>query len=218
MGRGGCAAALFLVKAAERASWVFLLAIMALVTVVFARRRAAPPELPKISRIGSFELTNQFGLRVSREDLEGWVVVADVVFTRCPGQCHQLSQMMARIQSGVAKGAPVRLVSLTADPAYDAPSVMARYAQRYGAEGERWHFLTGPKADVYRLAIDGMKFSVVEDESAKGGSLEDQFIHSSSFAVLDRRGILRAMVQMEDPRCVERVLELVQRLSREDWR
>jgi len=218
MGRGGCAAALFLVKAAERASWVFLLAIMALVAVVFARRRPAPTALPEIARLGSFALTNQFGLRVTREDLEGWVVVADVVFTRCPGQCHQLSQMMARIQSGVAKGLPVRLASLTADPAFDTPPVMARYAQRYGAEGERWHFLTGPKADVYRLAVDGMKFSVVENESAKGGSLEEQFIHSSSFAIVDRRGILRAMVQLEDPRCLERVLELVERLAREEWK
>ncbi len=218
MGRGGCAAAFFLVKSAERASWVFLLAIMALVAVVFARRQPTPPVLPEISRLGPFGLTNQFGLKVTRDDLEGWVVVAYVVFTRCPGQCHQLSQMMSRMQAGIPKGRPVRFVSLTADPAFDTPAVMARYAQRYGAEGERWHFLTGTKVDVYRLAVEGMKFSVVENESAKGGNLEEQFIHSSSFAILDRRGILRAMVQLEDPRCLERVLELVGRLSREEWR
>lgn len=218
MGRGGCAAAFFLVKAVERASWVFLLAIMALVAVVFARRQPTPPALPEISRLGPFGLTNQFGFRVTRDDLEGWVVVANVVFTRCPGQCHQLSQMMSRMQAGVPKGRPVRFVSLTADPAFDTPSVMARYAQRYGAEGERWHFLTGSKGDVYRLAVEGMKFSVVENESAKGGNLEEQFIHSSSFAIMDRRGILRAMVQMEDPRCLERVLGLVERLSMEEWK
>ena len=96
--------------------------------------------------------------------------------------------------------------------------MLSKYAQRYGVEGERWHFLTGPKAEVYQLAVEGMKFSVVEDESAKGGNLEEQFIHSSSFAIMDRRGILRAMVQLEDPRCVDRVLELVSRLSKENWK
>jgi protein SCO1/2 len=218
MGRGKVAAAFFLVKAVERASWVALLAIMLLVAVVFARRQPGAVPLPEISKLGSFVLTNQFGLRVARGDLEGWVVVANVIFTRCPGQCHQLSQAMARMQSGVAKGMPVRFVSLTADPAFDTPAVLSKYAQRYGVEGERWHFLTGPKAEVYQLAVEGMKFSVVEDESAKGGNLEEQFIHSSSFAIMDRRGILRAMVQLEDPRCVDRVLELVSRLSKENWK
>jgi protein SCO1/2 len=218
MGRGKGAAAFLLVKAVERASWVALLAIMLLVAVVFVRRQPGAAPLPEISKLGPFALTNQFGLRVDRGDLEGWVVVADVIFTRCPGQCHQLSQAMARMQSGVAKGMPVRLVSLTADPAFDTPAVLSKYAQRYGVEGERWHFLTGPKAEVYRLAVEGMKFSVVEDESAKGGNLEEQFIHSSSFAIMDRRGVLRAMVQLEDPRCVDRVLELVSRLSKENWK
>ena len=205
-------------KWVERASWVALLAMMALVGAIFLKRRPGSDSLPEISRLGSFALTNQFGMPVAREDLEGWVVVANVIFTRCPGQCHQLSQAMARMQAGLPKGLPVRWVSLTADPAYDTAPVLAKYAQRHGAEGDRWHFLTGPKAEVYRLATEGMRFSVVENESAKGGNLEEQFIHSSSFAIVDRRGILRAMVQLEDPRCVERVLELVTRLSKEAWK
>lgn len=195
-----------------------LIAMMALVGAIFVRRRPAGGALPEISRLGSFALTNQFGMRVGREDLEGWVVVANVIFTRCPGQCHQLSQAMARMQAGVPRGSRVRFASLTADPAFDTPAVLEKYAQRHGAEGERWHFLTGPKAEVYRLAMEGMRFSVVENESAKGGNLEEQFIHASSFAIVDRRGILRAMVQLEDPRCVERVLELVERLSKETWK
>jgi protein SCO1/2 len=205
-------------KTRERLPWIALVAIMLTVAVVFLRRAPRLAPLPEISRIGSFSLTNQFGIRVGREDLEGWVVVADVIFSRCPGQCHQLSLAMARMQSALPMGSRIRLVSLTADPAFDTPNVLERYGRRYGVQGERWHFLTGPKLDVYRLATDGMKFSVVENESAKGGNLEDQFIHSSSFAIIDRRGILRAMVQLEDPRCVERVVELATRLAREDWK
>lgn len=202
----------------ERIAWVVLAAIMMLVAVVFVRRHPLPPALPEISRVGPFALTNQFGLRVSRDDIEGWVVIADVIFSRCPGQCHQLSQAMAKMQSMVPMGSRIRFLSLSADPTFDTPDILAKYGRRYGAEGERWHFLTGPKREVYTLATEGMKFSVVENESAKPGNLEEQFIHASSFAIMDRRGMLRAMVQLEDPRCVERVVELATRLSREDWK
>lgn len=192
---------------------------MVLVAVVFVvkRPRAAAP-LPVIAEVGSFQLTNQFGIRVRAEDLAGYVWVADVIFTRCPGQCHQLSQMLREVQKRVPAGAPVRFVSLTANPEHDTPELLAKYASRYGADGATWNFLTGPKVDVYRFAIEGLKFSVVENPSARPGNLEDQFIHSASFAVVDRRGRLRSMVQMEDPDAMARLMREIELLSREDWK
>jgi protein SCO1 len=186
--------------------WGLLLAAMAAVTVVFFRSTPRITPLPVLAPVAAFQLTNQFGLAVTRESLEGFVWVADVVFSRCPGQCHELSQQMRRVQDRLPKGRPVRLVSLSADPAHDTPSVLLRYGTRYGCDSNRWYFLTGPKADVYRLAIDSLKFSVVDKPEGERTAVEDLFIHSSAFAVVDRSGRLRAMVQGELPDAEERIL------------
>jgi len=190
------------------------------VTFVLKRERGGVEgaALPVLGQVGAFSLTNQFGIQVRESDLEGYVWLADVVFSRCPGQCHQLSQMMSEIQRGLAPGLPIRFVSLTADPEFDSPAVLNRYAQRYGAEINRWLFLTGPKPEVYGLAMKGLKFSVVENEEAKDASIDELFIHSASFALVDRQGRLRAMVQAEDKDSTARILKLLEILAKEPWR
>jgi protein SCO1/2 len=141
------------------------------------------------------------------------VLIVNVIFTRCPGQCHRLSQQMVELQRRIPKGAPVRFVSLTADPGYDSPEVLKKYGDRYGVDGARWLLLTGGKADLYHLAMDGMKFSVVENDPKRATTLEDLFIHSASFALVDRSGRLRAMVQAEESNAIDEVIRLSRLLS-----
>ena len=205
------------VRRGEIVAWMALAASMLLVALVFLRRAGLSEEsLPVLAPAGSFVLTNQFGLRVEGKDLEGYVTVVDVVFSRCPGQCHRLSQQMRWLQQSVRVGLPVRFVSLTADPEHDTPDVLRRYGERYGAEMATWLFLTGSKSEIYRWAHSDLKFSVVENDPSKVKGLEDLFIHSASFAVLDRRGRLRAMIQSEDADSGERLLSCVASLTRED--
>lgn len=205
------------VRRGEIVAWAALAGSMLLVAFVFLRGAKRLDEvIPVLAPAGTFNLTNQFGLLVQGKDLEGYVTVVDVIFSRCPGQCHRLSQQMRRLQKSMRSGAPVRYVSLTADPEYDTPEVLRRYGERYGAEMATWLFLTGSKAEVYRWAQSDLKFSVVENDPSKVKGLEDMFIHSASFAVLDRRGRLRAMIQAEDIDSPERLLRCVASLSRED--
>ena len=194
--------------------WAVLVTVMFIVVIAFTRSQSdQSPRLPVISEISEFSLTNQFGLRVGKESFSGYVMIVNVIFTRCPGQCHRLSQQMAELQRRIPPGSPVRFVSLTADPAYDSPDVLKKYADRYGVDGARWLLLTGGKADLYRLAMDGMKFSVVENDPKRAATLEDLFIHSASFALVDRSGRLRAMVQAEESNAIEEVIRLSRLLS-----
>ncbi len=201
----------------EAFAWVALSGVMFLVAFVFIREwRTVGIPLPVLAETAPFQLTNQFGVRVQNADLSGYVMVVDVIFSRCPGQCHRLSQQMRRLQQSVGSGVPVRFVSLTADPEFDTPQVLRRYAERYGAEGASWNFLTGPKSEVYRWAQEGLKFSVVENDPSRVKNLDDLFIHSASFAILDRKGRLRAMIQSEDADSSDRILQCVKSLSAED--
>lgn len=187
--------------------------MIALVGIALQRQFAVPP-LPVLGTLGPFQLTNQLGAAVSPEQLQGSVVIANVIFSRCPGQCHRLSVQMARIQKATGDG--IRLISLTADPEFDAPAVLKEYGSRYGALPERWWFLTGPKAEVYRVAEKDLLFTVL-DTGEVSPRLDDRFIHSGNYVLLDRSGRIRSVVQSEEPGSESRVLELAERLRRESW-
>src|SRR5215831_12793996 len=101
--------------------------------------------LPVYGQIASFTLTNQNGRSVTLADLKGHVWVADVIFTRCAGPCLKMSRQMKKLQNNLAATTGTRLVSLTTDPLYDTPPVLKKYAERFGADPNRWLFLTGSK-------------------------------------------------------------------------
>ena len=48
------------------------------------------------------------------------------------------------------------------DLKHDTPEVLARYAERYGANPSGWLFLTGDTREIYCLAKDGFRLSVVD--------------------------------------------------------
>ncbi len=189
-----------------------LIAVMA--WVMFRYLTVAPAPLPVVREVVPFSLTNQVGKTITQDHLKGQVWVAVVIFSRCPTLCHVLSQQMARLQSKVPSSASVKFVSLTADPETDTPSVLEAYSKRYGADPERWWFLTGPKADVYHTAIAGLGFTVVEN-SVPSPKLEDLFIHSNFFALVDKAGRLRAVVQGERSVAEAELLRKIDQLLKE---
>lgn len=125
------------------------------------RRRAIPLDdvaLPAEShrvRIGDevpdFALIDQSGQTVRLSNLRGGLVAIDFIYTRCPmpDVCPRLSANFALVQRRF--GARVTLLSVTIDPQYDTPAVLADYARRWGA-GASWHFLTGAAKEIQDAA------------------------------------------------------------------
>src|SRR5258707_14849305 len=101
--------------------------------------------LPVIGQIADFTLTNQDGKITTLADLTNHVWVADIIFTRCAGPCPRMTQQMALLQAVLPKDGAARLVTLTTDPDFDTPAVMKKYGERFGADFNRWTFLTGTK-------------------------------------------------------------------------
>jgi protein SCO1/2 len=130
--------------------------------------------------------------------------VADIIFTRCPGPCATMTRRMRELQDALPVDERIRLVSLTTDPDYDSPAMLAAYARRFGADPERWQFLTGTKEQLRRLAVEGLKLAVVEKPPETREQPDDLFIHSTLLVVVDARGRLRAVFESiprvdEDP-------------------
>jgi protein SCO1 len=132
-----------------------------------------------------FELTGQNGRTVCTADLRGKVVAIDFIYTRCPlpDVCPRLSANFAMLQRQFhdRAGDNLVLLSVTVDPDFDTPAVLAGYARRWGA-GPGWLFLTG---DVAPLAS-----ALGEIYWADEGSIG----HNSTTSIFGRDGRLAALV------------------------
>jgi protein SCO1/2 len=185
------------------------------VGLLVAVRFSGRPALPVLGHITGFRLTNHLGAAVGAGDLAGRIWVADIIFTRCPGPCVQLTRQLAEVQAALPPARPVTLVSLTADPGFDTGRVLRQYAERFGAQPGRWHFLTGPKADLYDLAIRQLRLAVADTDPAQRANDADLFIHSTRFVLVDSRGDVRAVFEGTEPESHSRLLEAIGRLLAE---
>ena len=136
----------------------------------------------------SFTLTDQNGEAFGSASLAGTPWVADFVFTRCPAICPVLSRSMARVQDATeAVAGETRFVSISVDPEHDTPEVLAAYAERHGADPDRWSLLTGERAEVWSLIRDGFKLMVAENPS----DLSNPIAHTPKLVLVDAGGQVR---------------------------
>lgn len=182
-------------------AWIGLLLIIAtlaaalMLVKVKSQLAAQSPSLPIISAVPAFVLTNQASVVVSREELKGAVWLADIIFTRCAGPCPEMTRKMREIQDALSQESMSRLVTLTTDADHDSPEVLEKYAAKFGADNERWQFLTGDKRDVAALAIDGLKLTALAKPPAERTDPADLFVHSTIFVLVDKAGQLRGSFQ-----------------------
>ena len=114
-----------------------------------------------------FSLTERSGRNVTLADLREKVWIANFIYTHCTDTCPLQSARMAKLQDDFAGERDLRLVSITVDPARDTPRVLVGYAARYGADPQRWLFLTGEKQAIYALAQQGFHLSVEAPEAPR---------------------------------------------------
>lgn len=155
------------------------------------------PSGASVARAGDlapdFALTDQAGARVSSADLRGRFAVVDFVYTRCTGPCPILTSLQVELQRKLTPGerARIRFVSISLDPEFDTPPVLAEYARGRGADLADWSFLTGPPAEVADVV---KRFGVGTLRGADG-----QIDHVVATFVIDPEGrIVRRWLGLEN--------------------
>jgi protein SCO1/2 len=88
-------------------------------------------------------------------------------------------------------------VTLTTDPDFDTPPVLKKYGERFGANSNRWTFLTGTKAEIAGLAGISLKLSAVPVKTEDRQNPADLFIHSTIFVIVDQHARLRGIFETE---------------------
>jgi protein SCO1/2 len=177
-----------------------LLALSAVGAVLLTDRE---PMLPRYGQVPDFELTNQAGQTVTDDQLRGRVWVGDFIFTQCPSICPILTTNMAKLQQWLEKqpqGQRVQLVSFSVDPEHDTPQVLRQFGQRYGANFDQWHFLTGPSnKEMWQLSEEGFKLTA--QLNAPDAAMK--IAHSPRMVLVDARGRIRGYYTGTRPEAIK---------------
>lgn len=179
-------------------SKVFLCGVSLLSLAVFAgvilaaRLRSGGNEqgvLPERERrLTSFQLTERSGRQVDAGEFRDKFLVVNFVHTGCSISCTIVNQRMAEVQKLVSGQSDVQLVSISVDPGTDTPAVLTKFAREYGADPNRWLFLTGEKRAVYQL-IEASFLS--RDTNATHMEMPGGFRKADHIALVDRDGKVR---------------------------
>jgi protein SCO1/2 len=98
----------------------------------------------------------------------------------------------------------VKWVSISVDPVNDTPEALARYADDFKADPNRWYFLLGDIKYVRRIGRDLFKLAVEYKQHADYG------------VVIDRAGQVRGMFNINSRQERERMKEVLVELLMEE--
>ena len=107
-------------------------------------------------------------------------------------------------------------MSLSVDPEHDTPQVLDEYAKRFGADPDRWWFLTGDRAKIYELIQTRFKLSVMENPAPDPDGRSEAIAHSDRLALVDR-GRIVGLFDSNDPSALETLVAQAKRRATPAW-
>ena len=182
---------------------------------------AAVPIDTIYGEVPPFELVDQSGKTFSSEKLKGRVWAVGFIFTRCPSICPVLTALMKEVETKSTElGTDFQLVSFSVDPSYDTPEVLQAYAEKHGANLERWTFLTGEPGDVEKTIVEGLKISMGRSSVEEDIVDVDAVFHGTKALLIDQEMKIRGYYSLEDrgsfgePSAVEKMVADATRLRK----
>ena len=157
--------------------------VLTLIIPGFGKKKVNP-----ISFVQPFSFTDQDGKTVTEKDVAGKVYVVEYFFTHCPGICPKMNNNMRIVYDAMNNEKDFLILSHTSDPDRDSAAQMKYYADSMKVDTKRWIFLTGDKGRLYEAA----RVSYTIDDPANNlKSIDDQFVHSQYWALVDKNGDVR---------------------------
>lgn len=164
--------------------------------------------------IQPFSFTDQSNKSFGSANLEGKIYVAEYFFTTCGTICPVMNAQMKRVQLAYKGNNDVKIVSFTVHPEVDTVEQMARYAASHQADPNQWHFLTGDKEELYRLARQSF-FVLKPAEAVNQGDVGSDFIHTNYFVLVDDLKRIRGYYDGTSTKEVDQLIKDLQKLLNE---
>jgi len=147
------------------------------------RQRAVPPQPRATDRLPDPLLVNHRGqsLRFYSDLIADRPTVISMMYTQCDGTCPGTSALLSSLWPALdqAVGRSLRILSITLDPEYDTPEVLAAYAEplqprNAGQLQSEWMFLTGRPEDIEAIR-QGLGFTdpdpVIDQDKSQHAAL-----------------------------------------------
>jgi protein SCO1/2 len=148
------------------------------------------PQLPVLNTVMPFSFTRQDGQQITNKDVRGKTVIVEYFFTTCKGICPKMNRNMVKIHEQLKGEKDFLILSHTVDPDTDSVPTLKRYADSIGADPNKWWFLTGKKADLYKTARESY---ILDDPKNSSKNINEQFLHTQFFCLVDRDGVVRGI-------------------------
>lgn len=160
--------------------------------------------------ISAFSMTDQHGKQITQKNIEGKIHVANFIFTRCGSICPIMTKHMKLVQDAFKKNDNVVMLSYSVTPWMDSVARLKLYADNNGITSPNWHFLTGNKGDIYKLA----RQSYFAEEDLGFSKDSTDFLHTEHILLIDRnkkiRGIYNGTLQLEAEQLIKDIQTLLE--------
>jgi protein SCO1/2 len=167
---------------------------------------------PRISFVQPFSFTNQDGKTVSEKEVAGKVFVAEFFFTHCDGICPIMNNNMRLVYDQFKNDSNFLILSHTSDPDRDSVAQMKHYADSMKVDTRKWIFLTGRKDSLYKAARISY---TIDDPKNNLKNIDDQFVHSQFWALVDKNGDVRKVFEGIKESEVKSLIKDAKRLLKE---
>ncbi|HPH84804.1 MAG TPA: SCO family protein [Ferruginibacter sp.] len=200
--------------------WIYIIFFIVLLggfyLAIFRDHQFSDSKLAVINAsIPAFNFTTQDGKLFTPKNTANKVYVAEYFFTTCKGICPKMNANMRRVYDTYKDVNDFLIVSHTCMPETDSTPLLKAYEQKMlsgtlqknddgsykiinnssqnaaPTQNTNWYFVTGDKAELYKLARQGYMIDNGKPDSTQ--RMEDQFIHTQFFAVVDRYGRVRGI-------------------------
>jgi protein SCO1/2 len=148
-------------------------------------------KLPIVSYVQPFSFTNQDNKTVTQKDIEGKVTVVEYFFTTCKGICPRMNTSMKKVYEEFKNEPDFLILAHTVQPETDSVPRLRYYADSMKVDTKKWIFVTGRKDSLYQVARSSY---LLDDPKNSVEKLEDQFIHTQFFSLVDKNGQVRGGV------------------------
>lgn len=151
-------------------------------------------------RIKDFSFTNQDSLEINNHTFDGKIYIADFIFLSCPSICPKMNVELKKVYDQYKTNDQVLFLSHTIDPEHDTIPRLKAYTVNNDIK-KNWHFVTGNKDSIYKMATESYFATAYPDKNEPGG-----FVHSGGFLLVDKNRHVRGVYDGTNPKETTRLI------------
>jgi protein SCO1/2 len=160
-------------------------------------------------KIKNFSFIDQDSTIVTNETFKDKIYITDFIFLSCPTICPRMTTQLSAVYKAYKDNASVYFLSHTIDPKNDSIPRLKAYATNLGVN-THWHFVTGNRDDIFKIATESYFATVYPDAKEPGG-----YVHSGGLLLVDKDRHIRGVYDGTNPAETKRLIADIQILLKE---